>query len=69
MVRGMRSWYVLDSRNGEPGASMDVARKKIIAPPVRRRNQATQPSTSHAVGCNIPAQNTILYFIADLKVW
>jgi hypothetical protein len=46
---------------------MDVARKKIIAPPVRRRSQATQPSTSHTVGCNIPAQNPILYLSADLK--
>ena len=68
MVRRMRSQYVLD-RSGEPGASMDVARRKIIAPPpVRRRNQATQPSTSHAVGCNIPVKNPILSLSADLKV-
>jgi len=68
-VRGMRSWYVLDRTNGEPGASMEVEREKIIAPRVRRRIQAIQPSTSHAVGCNIPAQNPILYLSADLKVW
>ena len=69
MVRGMTSWYILDRRNGETGARMDVARKKIIAPSVRRRSQAIQPSTIHAVCCNIPAQNPILYLSADLKVW
>lgn len=48
---------------------MDVARKKIIAPHVRRRIQEIQPSTSHPVGCSIPAQNPILYLGADLRVW
>ena len=69
MARGTRSWYILDRGSDEPGATMDVARKKITAPHVRRRIQEIQPSTSHAVGCSIPAQNPILYLGADLRVW
>jgi hypothetical protein len=69
MVRGMRSWYILDRRSDDPGTSMDVERKKTIAPHVQRRIQEIQPSTSHAVGCSIPAQNPILYLGADLGVW
>jgi hypothetical protein len=48
---------------------MDEGRKKIIAPPVRRRSQAIQLSTSDDAGCNISAQNPILYLSDDLKVW
>jgi hypothetical protein len=59
----------VDRNSDESGVSMDMARKKIIAPHVRRRSQAIQPSTSHAVGCNIPALNPIIYLIADLKFW
>jgi hypothetical protein len=36
----MRSWYIVDRNSDESGANMDVARKRIIAPHVRRRNQA-----------------------------